>query len=74
MGWHVKDAWVKFSAAACIVVLVGSMAFFYFSAPEDAGRRACEQAAAVAMEQGRSGPAAQKLCEDTGREIARISR
>ena len=69
-----KDAWVKYALAGCLALLIGCAAIFYYTVPEGDGHRACEQAAAVAAEQGRSAPAALKSCEEAGQKIARMSR
>lgn len=69
-----QNAWPKFAIVAGLALLIGCTAFFRYMAPEGAGDRACQQAAADAVKMGRDGATAQNMCEDRGREIARLAR
>ena len=69
-----KDALPKFAIVVCLALLIGCIAFFRYMAPVGAGYRACQQAAMEAVKAGRDGVAAQKTCEDRGREIARLAK
>jgi len=69
-----KDARPKFAIVASLALLIGCIVFFRYMAPEGAGGRACQQAAADAVKAGRDGADAQKTCEARGREIARLAK